>query len=54
MAAGSETCGQQKWAETNNPGRGNAPGYQWVGGGQAGGLVNGDAVNAATTGDLVA
>ncbi|MFQ1878744.1 hypothetical protein ACK36J_15105 [Aeromonas veronii] len=40
--------------ETNNPGRGNTPGYRWVGEGQAGGLVKGDAVNAATTGSLVA
>ncbi|MFM5184081.1 hypothetical protein [Aeromonas veronii] len=54
MAAGSEACGQQKWTETNNPGRGNTPGYQWVGEGQAGGLVKGDAVNATTTGGLVA
>lgn len=32
----SGACGGQKWVETNNPGRGNAPGYQWVDEGQAG------------------
>ena len=30
-AAGQGACGYQKLARINNPGRGNAPGYQSVG-----------------------
>ena len=32
----SGACGQQKLARINNPGLGNAPGYQWVDESQAG------------------